>query len=155
MRVFQVAAFLAVSSTYRAFDNEPGVSLNISRFVTICLGFGLLGGCASGSAIPVGSSHAASSSAQVRIYSDAPPAFEVVGIVKAESGLGWSDQQSVDYAVEELRKQAAALGANGVLLTAHGERSIGDSVSHDKKGKVTSVTPMINQTVEGKAIIVH
>ncbi len=59
------------------------------------------------------------------------------------------------YAVEELRKQAAALGANGVLLTAQGTRSIGNNVEHDKKGKVTSITPMLNEAVEGKAIIVH
>ena len=125
------------------------------RLAIIFLGVALLGGCATGSAIPVGSGHAASTPEKVRIYSDPPASFDVVGLVKAESGVGWTDQQSVNYAVEELRKQAAALGANGVLLTAEGTRSIGDSVSRNKKGKVTSVTPMLNQTVEGKAIIVH
>ncbi|MEO9214351.1 MAG: hypothetical protein ABI227_01675 [Rhodanobacter sp.] len=125
------------------------------RYATLCLGAILLAGCATGSAISVGASHAATAPATVRIYSDPPASFEVVGLVKAESGLGWTDQQSVTYAVEELRKQAATLGANGVLLTAQGTRSIGNYVAHDNKGKVTSVNPMLNETVEGKAIIVH
>ncbi|MDB4522267.1 hypothetical protein N9100_02530, partial [Gammaproteobacteria bacterium] len=34
-----------------------------------------------------------------------------------KSDMGITAQQSQDYALEELKKQAAKLGANGVLLT--------------------------------------
>jgi uncharacterized protein YbjQ (UPF0145 family) len=90
----------------------------------------------------------------VQLFVDPPGAYETVGLVKAESGVGMSDQDSINYALAELKAQAAKLGANGVLLTSQGVRSMGDSISRDKKGRITSSLPMNAQTLEGKAIVV-
>jgi len=49
-----------------------------------------------------------------------------------------TQQGSVDYATAELKKQAAKLGANGVLLRSFGEKN-------ENRG---------GQTVQGKAIFV-
>ncbi len=115
----------------------------------------MLGGCATGSSIPIGSARAPTSASQVQLFTEAPSSYETVGLVKAESGTGMSDQDSINYAIAELKVQAAKLGANGILLTSQGVRSMGDSIDRDKKGRITSATPMNAQTVEGKAIVVR
>ena len=68
--------------------------------------------CASGSAIVTGSTRAPVAPEHVKIYLEPPADFEVIGLVSASSDAGWTEQGSVDYAIEELRKQAAKLGAN-------------------------------------------
>ncbi|MEE2672444.1 MAG: hypothetical protein VX466_01530 [Myxococcota bacterium] len=42
------------------------------------------------------------------------------GLVNASSDAGFTAQQSMDYAVEELKNQAAKIGANGILLQGTG-----------------------------------
>jgi hypothetical protein len=46
-----------------------------------------------------------------------PEGAEEIAIVKASSDSGWTQQDSLDYAVDELKKQAAKVGANAVVLT--------------------------------------
>jgi hypothetical protein len=48
--------------------------------------------------------------------------FEHIGIVKAEAEEVITQQEAMDRAVEELKKQAAKIGANGVLLGGMGEK---------------------------------
>lgn len=43
-----------------------------------------------------------------------------IAIVKASSDAGLTQQGSLDFAVEELKKQAAKVGANAVVLTSRG-----------------------------------
>jgi hypothetical protein len=128
--------------------------MNIARWLCLYTGLVLLGGCASGSSIAVGAAHPPIRASQVQLFVDPPGAYETVGLVKAESGVGMSDQDSINYALAELKAQAAKLGANGVLLTSQGVRSMGESISRDKKGRITSSLPMNAQTLEGKAIVV-
>ena len=58
----------------------------------------------------------------VRMFSKPPTEYEVIGVVKASSEMGITEQLSMDYAVEELKKQAAAIGANGLVITGVGGR---------------------------------
>ena len=81
-----------------------------------------LAGCASGSAIVTGNTRPPSDPTQVKLYLEPPANYEVIGIVKGSSDMGWTEQGSVDYAIEELKKQAAKLGANGVLLQSTGQK---------------------------------
>lgn len=113
----------------------------------------ILAGCASGSAILVGTQRAPLSSEQVQIYAEPPASYEVIAIVKASSDAGWTEQGSVDYAIRELKNQAAKVGANGVLLTATGTRT-STVVGGVGTGYVYAV-PVDAQTVEGRAIFVH
>ncbi|MEZ9920676.1 hypothetical protein [Vibrio breoganii] len=43
--------------------------------------------------------------------------------MKASSDAGWTEQDSLDYAVQKLKEQAAKLGENGVLLTTADEKT--------------------------------
>jgi hypothetical protein len=100
--------------------------------------------CASGSAIVTGTKRAPVALEQIRLYLEPPSDFEVIGLVSASSDAGMSEQASVDYAVKELKRQAAALGANGLLLSS----SVGTETT------VVGNIPVTSKTVQGKAIFV-
>jgi len=91
----------------------------VRRFVAALLAV-LLGACASGSAVVTGTKRPPLDSSQVRLYSEEPSRFEVVGMVNAASDSGWTAQGSQNYAIEELKKQAAKIGANGIVLASPG-----------------------------------
>ena len=110
------------------------------RLIGLALVF-VLAACASGSVVITGSKRPPISPSEVQLYSRAPATYEVIGIVKASSEMGWTEQGSMDYAVEELKKQAAAIGANGVIVTTVGDKG---SLSYGD----------ISQTVSGEAIYV-
>ncbi|EGR0059039.1 hypothetical protein [Vibrio vulnificus] len=118
--------------------------------VVVALSF--LNACASGSAIVTGVKRPALDFNQVRLYLEAPEQYETIGIVKASSDAGITQQASQDYAVEELKKQAAKIGANGVILTTTGERT-SSIISTNADGSIYTI-PVSAQTVSGKAVFV-
>lgn len=107
--------------------------------------------CASGSAIVTGNTRPPIATEQVKIYLEPPAEFEVIGLVNASSDAGWTEQGSLDYAVKELKKQAAKLGANGVLIMSSGETT---STIVSGQGKAAYAIPVTAKTVQGKAIFV-
>ena len=108
--------------------------------------------CASGSAIVTGTKRAPSEPSLVMLYSEPPAKFEVIGIVNASSDSGWTEQGSIDYAVLELKNQAAKLGANGVLLGTAGDSSY-TIIGGQGTGNSYAI-PVTVKNVTGKAIYV-
>ena len=97
---------------------------SMKRHWIVCAAIALLlAGCASGSAIVTGNVRAPVDPHSVKIYTRPPAEFEEIAIVKAGSDAGWTQQESVNYALEELKKQAAKLGANGVVITSTGTQA--------------------------------
>lgn len=84
-----------------------------------------LAGCASGTTIQTGQSRAPVPIEQVQVYFDPPEKFETLGIVSASSDVELSKQKAQERAINELKKRAGALGANGVLLASAGKKSKG------------------------------
>lgn len=77
-----------------------------------------LAGCAEGSALVVGQTRPAiEDHTTVSILMDMPDGAEQIAIVKASSDSGLTQQGSLDYALEELKRQAAKVGANAVVLS--------------------------------------
>ena len=109
--------------------------------------------CASGSAIVIGTKRPPTDPIQVKLYLEAPSNYEVIGIVNASSDAGWTEQGSQDYAVQELKNQAAKLGANGVLLETTGEKT-STAVGGYGTG-IFNAIPVTAKTVSGKAIFVR
>lgn len=107
----------------------------------------LLSGCATGSAIVTGTKREPIKSENVKIYLEAPQKFEVIGLVNASSDAGFTEQGSIDYAIAELKKQAAKLGANGVIIT-----TTGDEVYSMYSSGI--IFPVSVKTISGKAIFV-
>ena len=87
--------------------------------------FTVLLGCASGSgsSIITGEVRPAINPAEVRIYLEPPSQYEVIGLVEAYSDVNFSRQAAQNRLMERLKKRAAKMGANGVLLTDTGSKS--------------------------------
>jgi len=74
----------------------------------------LLNGCATGTHILTGTQRPQIKPQQVTLYQVPPAKFEVVGVVNAQSPGKF--QRNMDDAVNQLKEQAAEMGANGILL---------------------------------------
>ena len=131
-----------------------GVCMNSLKLISTIILAVALSGCATaaGTAIITGTPRGPIDPVQVNLYIEAPDIYEAIGIVSASSDSGWTEQGSLDYAVEELKNQAAAIGANGVLLSGTGQTTSG-SVGFYSGGIMYSV-PVSSQTVTGQAIYV-
>jgi hypothetical protein len=88
----------------------------------------------------------------VKIYLERPSDYEIIGVVNASSDSGWTEQGSLDYAVQELKNQAGKLGANGVLLESTGDKTT-TYVGGYGTGYMYAV-PVTAKTVSGQAIYV-
>ena len=123
----------------------------ISAFLAL-----LLMGCATGSgtAIITGTKRAPLDPSEVKLYLEAPAIFEVIGKVDASSDAGWTEQESQDYAIQELKNQAAKLGANGVILETTGNDTYGLTMGGGYGSGYVYTVPVTAKTVSGKAIFV-
>ena len=113
-----------------------------------------LASCATGSAVVTGTERTPIDPTLVKLYLEKPPEnYEVIGLVNAASDAGWTVQESMDYAIQELKNQAARIGANGVLIASTGETTSVVSGYNNGTGYVWAV-PVTAKTVEGRAIFV-
>lgn len=119
--------------------------MNPHRFALVVLMSTAFVGCASDPTIVTGTKRAPIPPEQVTLYFMQPAEFEVIAKVSASSGTRWSEERSVEYALKELKKQAANLGANGLLL----EPRIDSKSAIDENYK-----PVTAKTVKGTAIFV-
>jgi hypothetical protein len=96
--------------------------MNPSRLYVFLSAIFLLAACATTSHVITGKVRPPIDAAQVRIYSTAPPAYEEIAVIDAtsRSSFSFGDQKKMDAVIERLKKEAAALGANGVLLQTTG-----------------------------------
>lgn len=116
----------------------------------------LLAGCAS-SHIVTGTKRPPIPVAQVKIYSLPPANFEEIGIIEASSknALVLTDQDKMDAVVDRLKQEAAALGANGVLIDGTGSESTGGLVNTYRAGKATTGFYTQSTHKTGKALAIY
>jgi hypothetical protein len=76
----------------------------------------LLAGCTTGTHKVTGSIRPAISPDQVIVYYSMPAHSRVIGTVTAQSFAGLTEQEARDGALEEVKAEAAKLGANGLVL---------------------------------------
>ena len=97
----------------------------IATLITFLLIINILASCATGSVIVTGNKRPAISPSEVKIYIDSPEKYETIGIIEASSDVELSRQMAQDRVIEQLKLQAAKIGANGVLLVTTGSQSSG------------------------------
>jgi len=108
-------------------------------------------GCASGSALVTGQTRPAiDDHTTVRILNKMPEDAEEIAVLKASSDSGWTQQASLDYAVDELKKQAAKVGANAVVLTGRDTSSQVAGVPAYGGGTIVSSSEV--EVVQGIAV---
>ena len=80
----------------------------------------LLSGCAGSSKVMVGQARPAIDPTQVQIYTVVPAGAQEIAQIESSSAIGFGTQGQTDSAVARLKAEAAALGANGVVLMGVG-----------------------------------
>lgn len=101
--------------------------MNLSRVLAGVLLAGVLAACATSSHVLTGKTRPPIDASEVKIYSTAPADYEEIAVIDAtsRSSFSFGDQKKMDAVIERLKNQAAALGANGVLLQSTGSESGG------------------------------
>lgn len=99
-----------------------------------------LSACAGTSKVMLGQPRAPIDASQVQIYSTPPPGSVEIAQLEASSAVGFGTQGQTDAAVARLKREAAALGANGVILMGVGSSGspVGMSVGAGSYGRHTS-----------------
>ncbi len=115
----------------------------------------VLTGCASGSALVTGDTRNPIEDHQtVRILTEMPSGAIEIARVKASSEMGWNQQDRLDYAVEEIKKQAAKVGANAIVIseteTSKGIMGVPSVTGGGTSG--TSIYTTESEVVQGIAI---
>jgi hypothetical protein len=141
------------------------------KFLRICaatlLAACLICGCATTRTIIVGQPRPPTSPEAVRVYQVPPRHFERIALINSSAGTSWifPDRPSMEVGISRLREQAAALGANGVLLEGvYDEPAGGLAIGvggfgftrHSFYGGSGSVGgPLINHRIQATAIYVR
>lgn len=91
--------------------------LRVLDTITFIFVIAVLSSCATGSSIVTGNIRPAIDPTAVKVYLKPPVRYETIALVEASSDVEFSSQSAQNRTIKELKKQAAKLGANGVLLT--------------------------------------
>ena len=96
-----------------------------------------LSACAGTSKVMLGQARPPVDPAQVRIYTTPPPGSIEIAQLESSSAVGFGTQGQTDAAVARLKREAAALGANGVILMGVGSSGspVGMSVGAGNYGR--------------------
>ena len=107
------------------------------RTVSIVLAPALFSGCPVSSQVLLGQARAPIDPAQVQIYRTPPAGSQEIAQLESKSAVGFGTQGQTDAAVARLKREAAALGANGVVLLGVGSSGspVGMSVGAGSYGR--------------------
>ncbi len=131
------------------------------RIATVLFAVALATGCASSSKVMLGQARAPIDPAQVQVYRTAPAGAQEIAQLESKSAVGFGTQGQTDAAVARLKREAAALGANGVVLIGVGSSGspVGMSVGAGSYGRhsgggVSMGIPTTQKQAAGVAIYV-
>lgn len=98
-----------------------------ARILAAALFAMLVGGCAGTSHVITGKPRDPIDPSQVTIYTTAPAQYEEIAVIDASSQMSFAfgDQNKMNAVMDRLKKEAASLGANGVLLQGTGSQGAG------------------------------
>ncbi len=76
-----------------------------------------LSACTTSSVVRTGEMYAPINPEQVRVFFQSPDDYQVLGLIDAHSDIVFSSRKAQERAIKRLVEEAAAIGANGVLIT--------------------------------------
>jgi len=119
----------------------------------ICL---IVASCATGSGIRTGRVLSPTSPETIRVLTKHPNNYETIGLVEAstEEGLFESGSGAGQRALEELKSQAADLGATAIVLKDYGGDSSSDFVI-DADTDLGVITNSERKRISGEAIYIR
>jgi hypothetical protein len=145
---------LITNNVYLTGVDMKAIKTIISLFLLGVIALNM-SGCSRGATLVTGVKRTAIDVTQVRVYHTAPNNYDVIGTVNSSGFGGFSQQGNLDSALEELKVQAAKVGANGVILTNTGEvESVGGGtfISNGYGGGTFIANRSSRQTISGIAI---
>ncbi len=77
----------------------------------------LLSACTTSTVVRTGQMYAPIPADQVQVYFQPPAEYQVLGLVDAHSDIVFSSRKAQKRAIKRIVEEAAAIGANGVLIT--------------------------------------
>lgn len=98
----------------------------MNKFLILAICITTLSGCViqRGMHVRTGEYRQPSDAESVRIYGQEPNNYKVLGMVRGEGSHAFvSDQHRMNKAIERMKREAAALGANGILIQSAGNQS--------------------------------
>jgi hypothetical protein len=121
--------------------------------------------CATSSVTVTGITRAPVGPERVRVYTSAPSNFEEVALLRASrKSIGAGGEQAIEKVIDEMKLQAAKLGANGLLLEDFSDAqslSLGTGVGTDSYTHNGSISlgvggaiGIIKKTGIGRAIFI-
>ena len=115
----------------------------------------VLAGCSHEPQILPAMAHASIPVKDVKVYTAQPKKYEWLGWVEVKGNVNYGPDHSVDAVVEDLRAQAAAKGANGLLLmTDKSKKMILSSGQYGGQPLAVPVRVKPDPAVVGQAIFV-
>jgi hypothetical protein len=94
----------------------------MNRILLVILSAAVLSaGCASTDKLMLGQARAPIHPSEVRIYRTPPPGAIDIAEIDASSAIGFGSRNQDAAVMDTLRSEAAALGANGLLLLGRGQ----------------------------------
>jgi hypothetical protein len=90
----------------------------------------------------------------VKIFMNSPGNYVLKGTVTATSKPKMTTQEAQDYFIQELTRQAASLGANGLLVLDYTGRGPSETVDVNRGGRYIPV-PAHTTTVKAQAIYIR
>lgn len=111
----------------------------------------------------VGTPRAATRPEQVRLYTNPPRKYEEIAVISADAAHDFMQKQALlDTAVMNAKREAAKVGANGILLDGAGDFEVGSSgvmiMQAPRRGGMAFATGSSNvrtgKQIAGKAIFV-
>ncbi len=123
-----------------------------------------LGACAitNESTLIIGEKREATVSENVVIYTATPEKYQEIAIVTADAAHDFMSKQALlDIAVQNLKEEAAKVGANGILLEDVGNFNVGASGimtipnSNSSGVAIAATNTRTGKQISGKAIFVY
>ncbi|SHH05904.1 hypothetical protein SAMN05216361_3623 [Marisediminitalea aggregata] len=113
-----------------------------------------ISGCSASSHILVGETRTPINASQVRVLVNEPAEYELIAIVESSSkfSIAVTEQGKIEAVLEELKIEAAKLGANGLLLDSVNNESVLVPVQNPN-GSVSHYSGS-NKVIKAKAIYI-
>ncbi|AXI83338.1 hypothetical protein AB672_05000 [Xylella taiwanensis] len=99
------------------------------RLVIVTLIALVLAGCASTSKVMLSAARTPIDPTLVRIYPTVPANAVQIAQLESITGSGFGNQRQTDAVIDQLKREAAKLGANGLVLVGVGSQRSGGGVS--------------------------
>jgi hypothetical protein len=113
----------------------------------------VLSACTTSTVVRTGEMFAPISTDQVRVFFKAPDEYRVLGLVDAHSDIVFSNRKAQERAIKRLVEEAAAIGANGVLITFEADYPT-ETLVFDPELPIYTVDVDFTKVISAEAILI-